>query len=224
MKGFSVMQPTKEKHAKHMAKMFNDIMEEYSQAGKNPADVVIRGVQALQLYFESSHQMYQSEFFNIKEFIKALESTGLGAQRRTLGNRMLEGCMIEGLIQFGSTKYQACHFMKKYCGMSVSSAKIFHPVFLYEFHKEGIHKEFNKYDFVDEFCDWILEFVDNAPQIAPSDKPYPDAVSAYKNLMLLSHQAVAKKNQGAYRATRMSPYGTIDMESYTFESADDSQS
>lgn len=147
--------PDRKEHAKKMAKNFNRIMALYASGEIAPKEAVIKGLNILKIYLESTHTMYGEPLFDISGLFSALDETGMGSQKDTLKEKFLEGCLIEGLVQFGSSKNQAYESICKWRGISPSSAKSSHKLFLKEFPPkifEGGKEAFSK-----ECYAWIIE-------------------------------------------------------------------
>lgn len=197
---------TEKEHAEMMAKKFNEFMTSYSKGEVSASEAVISGVQVLKYYLESSHSMFQTPNFHIGELNKALEKTRLGAEREILDKRFLEGCLIEGLIRFGSVAEQAYAFMLGYQKITRTASIQAHKVFKKTYYINEIIQDQDNSSFVEECCDWIIDLVDKTTQRIPDEESCATAADAFTKLLESCRSAAAKVIYEGYSVRAIRPY------------------
>ncbi len=209
---------TKEAHSEMMAEQFNEIMQNYS-AGKIPAsETVVCGVEMLKCYLESSHCMYKTPHFQIAELIRALEKTGLGKQRRTLDKRFLEGCLIEGLIRFGSIPEQTYKFMRDYTTINKSACITSRKLFATTYSTNNELAQQDDEAFVLECGHWIIEFCNKFNDKVKESKKYKTAYESYLKLYKSCKDSVSENENSDWPIYRLRPFEQYQEEVKSLES------
>lgn len=208
---------TKEEHAQMMAEKFNEIMDSYSNGEISATEAVIRGIETLKFYLENNHFMFQAPCFKIGILSSALEKTQLGAQRQVLDKRFLQGCMIEGLIRFGSSKNQAYNFMFEYQAIVLSAAKESHKIFKRSYYENDDLVNQDNNSFISECCYWITEFIHASKREIPDTKKYPKAGPAFLTLFDSCKSEIKKTETDKFDIRRLRPYENYKEVAETYE-------
>lgn len=194
---------TQEEHASKMAREFNEIVASFKKGSLSPSETVMIGLQRLKFYLESSHNMFQTPSFLIEGLIGAFEKTRLGKERRILDRRYLEGCLIEGIIRFGAPKLQAYKFMFAYLGLAVSASKASHKIFINSYYSTASAATEVNEIFVDECCNWIVDFVAACKRKTPDSKAFPKADAAFSKLIESCNKIIESTKNNDYTAVQV---------------------
>lgn len=182
--------------------IFNQKMDSYKKGNCGENEALTQGMETLRMYFEFSHNMFETPLFQIRDLQDALNKTSVAKKLKKQDDHFIHGCFVEGLLCLGSNPEQAKNATAEWLGRSETSIENSCKAFK----KGSTWSKKNVDDFVGHCGNWIIDLIERTAKPFPDHRKVKKAHAAFKKLYDACKKAQARASTEEFPIYTSRPY------------------